>query len=44
MERLEVWAERPEGFVHVGALTFGGDADERFEYEASYLQRDDACP
>lgn len=44
MGRLEVWAEHLEGFVRVGALAFGHDADERFEYDASYLRRGDACP
>lgn len=44
MEQLEVWAEHLEGFVHVGMLGFGRDADERFEYDTAYLRRGDACP
>lgn len=35
---LWVWAERYEGFVCVGMLSFDADGNERFEYDASYLE------
>ena len=44
MENLAVWAERLEGFVRIGMLSFGPDGEERFEYDDSYLRRKDASP
>lgn len=44
MQRLEVWAERLEGFVHTGSLSFDRQDEERFEYDEAYLRRDDAHP
>ncbi|MBO7673577.1 MAG: HipA domain-containing protein [Atopobiaceae bacterium] len=44
MEQLAVWAERLEGFVRVGALWLERNAEEWFEYDGSYLQRNDAAP
>ena len=44
MQKLYVWAEHIEGFVLAGTLSFEANGDERFRYDSSYLERNDAQP